>query len=244
VRNAIDAAETTWRRRALMSLAADRMAPNYVRLSGEIADQRILDDLQAFFPKAGVGHAFASTEAGVAFEVNDGLAGFPADLIGRDGAEVELKVEDGTLRIRSARTAAGYLNDAAATLKGLDGFVDTGDMLELRDGRYYFIGRAGGIINVGGLKVHPEEIEAVINTHPAVQMSLVRGRKNPFTGAIVVADVVIGPDRVGDAAATPLQDEILAACRRELAPHKVPASIRFVPSLAVGAAGKLARLGA
>ena len=48
-----------------------------------------------------------------------------------------------------------------------DGFVDTGDMLELRGDRYYFAGRREGIINVGGQKVHPEEVEAVINRHPA-----------------------------------------------------------------------------
>src|SRR5579871_6674087 len=65
-------------RRALMSPALRSIAPGYVRLSGEIADQAILDNLRAFFPDAGVGHAYASTEAGVAFEVNDGLAGFPA----------------------------------------------------------------------------------------------------------------------------------------------------------------------
>ena len=46
-----------------------------------------------------------------------------------------------------------------------EGFVDTGDMVELRGDRYYFVGRRGGIINIGGLKVHPEEIEAVINRH-------------------------------------------------------------------------------
>ena len=58
---------------------------------------------------------------------------------------------------------------AAAALTDADGFVDTGDMVELRGDRYYFVGRRGGIINIGGLKVHPEEIEAVINRHPAVQ---------------------------------------------------------------------------
>ena len=63
-------------------------------------------------------------------------------------------------------------------------------MVELRGDRYYFVGRRDGVINVGGLKVHPEEVEAVINRHPRVQMSLVRARKNPFTGAVVVADVV------------------------------------------------------
>ena len=51
--------------------------------------------------------------------------------------------------------------------------------------RYYFVGRSGGIINVGGLKVHPEEVEAVINSHPCVRMSLVRSRRNPITGAVV-----------------------------------------------------------
>ena len=64
-------------------------------------------------------------------------------------------------------------------------------MVELRGDRYHFVGRRGGVINVGGLKVHPEEIEAVINRHPAVRMSLVRGRRNPITGAIVVAEVVL-----------------------------------------------------
>ena len=51
-------------------------------------------------PQARVAHAFASTEAGVAFDVTDGLAGFPASMIG-ESADVEMKVEDGSLRIRS-----------------------------------------------------------------------------------------------------------------------------------------------
>ena len=70
-------------RRALMSPSAHLIAPQYVRLSGEIADQAILNHLQSFYPQARVAHAFASTEAGVAFDVTDGLAGFPASLIGR-----------------------------------------------------------------------------------------------------------------------------------------------------------------
>jgi acyl-CoA synthetase (AMP-forming)/AMP-acid ligase II len=229
-------------RRALMSPAADRLAPQYVRLSGEIADQAILDDLRAFYRDASVGHAFASTEAGVAFEVNDGFAGFPAGLIGRTGAGVEMQIVEGSLRIRSSRTASGYLGDAPPLRSG-DGFVDTGDILERRGERYYFVGRRGGIINVGGLKVHPEEVEAVINRHPAVRMSLVKARRNPFTGAVVVADVVVRPDPGGDAdgGSAALQSDIMRACRAILPPHKVPAALRIVASLNVGAAGKLAR---
>src|SRR5947207_7542293 len=91
-------------RRALMSPRAHGIAPRYVRLSGEIADQAILDHLRACYPDATVSHAFASTEAGVAFAVDDGRAGFPASLIEEPGSSVEMRVEDGSLRIRSART--------------------------------------------------------------------------------------------------------------------------------------------
>jgi len=229
-------------RRALMSPAAGSITPKYVRLSGEIADQAILDDLKEFYRGAGVAHAFATTEAGVGFAVNDGLAGFPATLIGQRG-DVEIKIEDHSLRIRSPRTASRYLGDAEQALRDADGFVDTGDIIEERDGRCHFMGRRGGIINVGGLKVHPEEVEAVINRHPAVQMSLVQARKNPFTGAVVVAEVVVRK-QPGSAATAALQHEIIAACRRDLAAHKVPAAIRFVDGLNVGSAGKLARHGA
>src|SRR5207249_8069525 len=178
-------------RRALMSPSAHRISPQYVRLSGEIADQAILNHLRGFYPQARIVHAFASTEAGVAFDVGDGLAGFPASLIGEKSVGIEMKVEDGSLRIGSARTGERYLGRHGETLADRDGFVDTGDMVELRADRYYFVGRRGGIINVGGLKVHPEEVEAVINGHPKVRMSLVRTRKNHITGALVVADLVI-----------------------------------------------------
>src|SRR5437879_3632454 len=143
-------------RRALMSPSVRRITPRYVRLSGEIADQAILDHLRAFFPNAGITHAFASTEAGVAFDVGDGLAGFPASLIDRRGGDVEMKIEEGSLRIRSTRTAARYLGDHQPALADRDGFVDTGDVVERRGDRYHFVGRRGGIINVCGLKVHPE----------------------------------------------------------------------------------------
>lgn len=227
-------------RRALMSAAIHQITPRYVRLSGEIADQAILDALQTCFGDAAVAHAFASTEAGVAFEVDDGREGFPATFVGREGV-VEMKVEGGSLRVRSPRTALRYLGDQDS-LADDDGFVDTGDMVELRHERYLFVGRRGGIINVGGLKIHPEEVEAVINAHPQVQMSLVKARHSPITGAIVVADVLVRPQS-GQAAldGERLKGEIIAACRSALAKHKVPVAISLVASLDVAASGKLSR---
>ncbi len=226
-------------RKLLMSGAASAFSPKYVRLSGEIADQAVLDGLRQAFPAASIGHAYASTEAGVGFAVNDGLEGFPASLIGTKG-DVEMKVVDGSLRIRSRRAAHAYVGRQAAALTDAEGFVDTGDMVELRGNRYHFVGRRGGIINIGGLKVHPEEIEAVINRRDEVRMARVRARKSPITGAIVVADVVL-TDACEPAQAEEIRKKIIADCRASLAPYKVPAMIKFVDRLEITAAGKLAR---
>ena len=228
-------------RRVLMSGDAALLKPRYVRLSGEVADQTVLDNLRAVYPNALIAHAFASTEAGVAFDVEDGLAGFPREMLDAASGEIELKVVDHTLRIRSGRIAARYLGPSPEALIGEDGYVDTGDMVELVEGRYHFRGRTGGVINVGGLKVYPEEVESVLNADPRVRMSLVRGRRNPITGAVVVADVVLAnPDSTADSSQA-VGAELLLACRRVLAAHKVPAVLRFVPALQFTAAGKLVR---
>jgi len=219
-------------RRALMTPAIEEIHPRYVRLSGEIADQAVLDSLKERFPAAAMGHAYASTEAGVGFEVTDGREGFPASLVGGSGP-VEMRVVDGTLQIRSSRTASRFIGSAETLVD--QGFVDTGDMVEFRDDRYYFTGRRGGIINVGGLKIHPEEVEAVINRHPAVRLSRVSGRKNPITGAIVVGEVVLDGDKAGTV------EEILQNCRVHLKPFQVPAMVRVVPKLELSAGGKLLR---
>ena len=142
-------------RKLLMSESVSQFSPRYVRLSGEIADQAVLDGLALAFPAASIGHAYASTEAGVGFAVNDGLEGFPASLVGQDLKGVEMKVVDGCLHIRSKRTAQAYVGKCVAALVDSDGFVDTGDMVELRGDRYYFVGRRGGIINVGGFESAP-----------------------------------------------------------------------------------------
>jgi len=233
-------------RRALMSPSARDISPRYARMSGEIADQAIIDKLRACYPQATVAHAFASTEAGLAFDVDDGKAGFPANLITENGTAIAIRVQDGSMRIRSNRTALRYLGENAPILQDPEGFVDTGDIIERRGDRCYFAGRKEGIINVGGLKVHPEEVEAVINRHPEVQMSLVKGRANPITGAIVVAEVVRKPPPGDDAESSAecvekLRTEILALCRDALAAYKVPVNIRVLSALNVGASGKLAR---
>ena len=95
-------------RKVLMSGEGRRIDPDYVRLSGEIADDAVLAALRALYPRARIEHAYASTEAGVAFAVDDARAGFPASWLDRDGA-VRMKIVDGALCVRSNRCALRFL---------------------------------------------------------------------------------------------------------------------------------------
>jgi acyl-coenzyme A synthetase/AMP-(fatty) acid ligase len=157
---------------------------------------------------------------------------------------VEMKIEGGSLRLRSPGVAVRYLGAGRGAVADEHGFVDTGDVIATRNERCYFAGRTGGIINVGGLKVHPEEVETVINRHPDVRMSLVRPKKNPITGSVVIADVVLAgslADDRTDERKSEVKREIIALCRESLTQYKIPVTISFVPSLTLAESGKLAR---
>ena len=237
----ISGTPTHWRGAMLNASAASLTAAD-VRLSGEVADQAILDKLRAAYPSARVRHAFASTEAGVAFEVADGLAGFPAEWVDTVRGGVALAVKDGTLRIRSDRAASRYLGGNAEALMDEAGFVDTKDLVELRGDRYFFLGRSDGVINVGGLKVHPEEVEAIVNRHPRVSMSLAKAKRSPIIGAVVMVEIVLR-DHDDEDNRRSLEAEILDSCRQTMEWWKVPAIVKIVSSLPVSAAGKLIRTG-
>ena len=234
----ISGTPTHWRK-ALLSGAALRMAPHYVRLSGEIADDAALSGLAASFPQARVEHAYASTEAGVVFAVSDGRAGFPAEWLARKGG-VEMKIVEGALRVKTTRRALRLLGENAPPLVDEEGFVDTGDMIEVRGERCFFLGRRGGIINVGGAKVHPEEVEAVLNGLAHVRLARVFAKSNPITGALVAAEIVLREPETGS---RELEREIMASARAKLPAHMAPARIRFVADLPMTDAGKLRRHG-
>jgi acyl-CoA synthetase (AMP-forming)/AMP-acid ligase II len=127
------------------------------------------------------------------------------------------------------------------TLADVEGFVDTDDLVAHVGDRCYFKGRRAGTINVGGLKVHPEEVEQVINMHRAVRASLVKARRNPITGDLIVAQVMLKEEGASADQKRLVKDEILASCRNSLERHKTPVSIDFVPALAMSAGGKLLR---
>jgi acyl-CoA synthetase (AMP-forming)/AMP-acid ligase II len=91
--------------------------------------------------------------------------------------------------------------------------------------------------------VYPEEVESVLNADPRVRMSLVKARRNPLTGSLVVAEVVLrdSESSADSSMADRIKSDLLSACRGALAAHKVPALLRFVPTLELSGAGKLVR---
>ena len=181
---AISSTPTFWRH-ALMSIDEDvliRAQLRNISMGGEIVDQAILDRISALYPQARIRHIYASSEAGAAIVVSDGKAGFKADLLVRMDGEINVKVEEGRLYIRSTYANRTDGND----------WVDTQDLVEQRGDRVYFLGRAGNtMINVGGEKAFPQDIEAHLMAHEDVIWARVVARKAPLMGALPVASVVL-----------------------------------------------------
>ncbi len=224
----ISGTPTFWR--AFLMALGDRPLPlRGVTLGGEAADQALLDALKARFPKAALRHIYATTEAGTVFSVNDGRAGFPRNWLYEplNGLKLTLSEHD-TLRVENPRASA----------QARAGVWDTGDVIELAGDRVLFRGRADSMINVGGVKVFPEAVEAHILASPRVQEARVTAKASPITGAILVADIVLKPLPGDDAGK--VQDEIRAHIAA-LPRAQRPASLRFVEAIATGATGKKAR---
>lgn len=166
-----------------------RLDPVQITLGGEVVDQPVLDRLAANFPAARITHIYASSEMGHCFSVHDRRAGFPPALLDDPSLPVELRVRAGELQIRPRRRPFDYLNADA----GFDaaGYFATGDMVELRGDRYLFTGRKTERINVGGSKVAPAEVEAVLAGVPGVAFAKVYGVPSSVLGQLVKADLVL-----------------------------------------------------
>lgn len=236
--DALSATPTLWRK-ILMTTAGRQLPLRQVTLGGEIADDLVLAALMRAYPRARITHIYASTEAGVGFSVRDGRAGFPASYLNEPPGGVELKV-DAAGRLWLRPPVRGQFLIGGGALEDAEGWVDSGDLVERRGDRFYFLGRASGAINVGGDKVFPEEVERVILELPEIALARVSGRRNPITGALVEAMVApAGP--VADPVA--LARRVREHCAARLPRHKVPAVVQVVDALEVEGTGKLARRG-
>jgi long-chain acyl-CoA synthetase len=135
------------------------------------------------------------------------------------GEGFETRVVDGILHIKAKSAMLGYLNSPSPFTE--DGWMITGDNVEV-DGEYLrFMGRQSEIINVGGEKVYPGEVESVIQELDNVAEVTVFGEKNPITGNIVCAKVTLLHDEDQKAFATRLKN----FCRERMQRYKVPVKV-------------------
>lgn len=195
--------------------------------------ESVLGRLRAAFPRARLLQTFGTSETGIARTESPE----PGSLLMRmDDPNLEWRAVDGELWLRSKTQILGYLN-APNDRFTPDGWFMTGDQVELGpDNTLRVLGRAGEMINVGGEKVMPAEVESVALTVPGVVDCRARGEPSAFTGQAVVLDVVASPGAEEEA----LKSAIRTACRASLARHKVPTRVVFVASVA-GDRGKKSR---
>jgi len=235
--NSISATPSMWRQ-ILMSTMVDDLKLQQITLGGEIADQKILSSLTARFPQARIVHIYASTEAGVGFVVKDGLVGFPASWLITPPDGIDMKInQDGMLFLRTTLSEQKYVDNGNKSVCDDNGFVLTGDLVKKKADRYIFLGRDSGAINVGGNKVVPEEVEAVVLAMDEVSQCHVYGKSNPFLGQLVVADVL----PVVDINHETLSNNIVSYCRDRLAAYKVPALVNVVQDFDFTSTGKIKR---
>lgn len=130
-----------------------------------------------------------------------------------------------------------YLGDNQLDIDAA-GYVRSGDQVEIRDGRVHFLGRDSGVVNVGGVKVYPERVEAVLTADPRVSLAQVTAKSSPITGNLLVATIVPA-DPAADRAA--LKRELMAHAQAHLEREAVPAMWRFADHLETNAAGKIVR---
>ena len=166
--------------------------------------------------------------------------------IGRPIPEIECRLTDeqekevppgevGEILVRGPKLMKGYWNAPEESARALkDGWLHTGDMAwRDEDGYLYLADRKKDVINRGGEKIFPAEVESIINRHPKVLESAVIGVSDPYWGEKVQAFIVLQPG------ASASEEEMVDFCRSRLASYKKPAGIQFLPELPKNAVGKV-----
>ena len=153
------------------------------------------------------------------------------------GYEV-IAASDGELQLKGPGMFDAYLNPWQPRSEILrDGWFATGDLVKiLNDGTVIIRGRSKSVINIAGMKVFPEEIEAVLDDHPAIAKSRAFPGEHPALGTFPCAEII-----VSEGHAPPTTMEIRSHCQHRLAAHKIPMRVEAVKTIALTASGKVKR---
>jgi acyl-CoA synthetase (AMP-forming)/AMP-acid ligase II len=182
----------------------------------EVMPQTTLDRVRAAFPGVLLQQTYGLSEVGV-LRSQSREDGSLWVRIGGDGFRT--RVVDGILWIKSDFAMVGYLNAPSAFDE--DGWFDTQDQVEV-DGEWFrILGRVTDLINVGGQKVYPAEVEAVVLDVDNVQDVAVHGERHALLGQIVVATCVLERPEPAES----VKKRVRRACSGQLANYKVPVKV-------------------
>jgi acyl-CoA synthetase (AMP-forming)/AMP-acid ligase II len=179
-----------------------------VTFGGEAASQSVLSAASKMWPGARISHVYAATEFGDICSISDRLAGVP-----------EAKFQSERFRFEA---------DGELVIDGRH----TGDFWALRAGRYHFVGRLEELINVGGAKVSPLEVENAALSIPGIDEARAYGAASPLLGQVVVLDYC----------GATLEAELQAKLRTLLPKVARPVSIHRVDDIKLTSAGKTDRV--
>lgn len=180
---------------------------------------------------AGLGARVVST-----YGLTESCGGIAYDGLPFPGTEV--RTENGEIQVKGPTLMDGYRNDPAGTAETFttDGWLRTGDLGVLEEGRLRILGRSDDAIRTGAETVWPDEVEAALRTHPKVSDIAVAGRPDPEWGQEVVAWVVPRTP-----AEPPSLQELRDHASETLARHKAPRALVVVETIPRTASGKVRR---
>lgn len=198
-----------------------------VTLGGEKSDQHLYDSIMKIFPNAKINNVYASTEAGSLFAAKGDCFQIP------ESVKDKFKVVDDELLIHKS------LLGSSDSFKFTDDYYHSGDLIEWLDesqGLFRFKSRKNELINVGGYKVNPGEVEVAIQDIDGVHQAMVYGKANSILGNVLCADVVLEPGFE----LTEL--DIRKVLSSQLQDFKVPRRIKFVEEISLTRTGKMKRV--
>ena len=224
----VSSTPTFWRYAlTLLQDNRDRISLQHITLGSEAASADLLDKLHTLFPTARIVQIYASTEAGSCISISDMQPGLPLSVLSRpESAAVRFRIVEGELYIRSTNGMSGYLGTGTDTNAEDIQWRASGDLVRVENDRIFFVGRKNETINVGGVKVHPLDVENIISPLDGVKVVKAYGLANPIVGQIVAVDVVCHET----AEATEVEAEIRQACKA-LPRASRPRSINFVDTI-------------
>jgi len=215
----------TFLRMMLMSGAVPDMVPSCLKVityGTERMDQPTLDELCRLLPEIDFRQTFGMSELGIVRVKSESRSSLFMK-IGGEG--IETKVEGNVLHIRSQSRMLGYLN--APSPFDSDGWYNTKDIVEARDGFFKVVGRVSDVINVGGLKFMASEVERVALEYPYIELVKAFAKPNPITGQHV--ELTVQPTQHAKIETNLFSDFL----KSRLQSHMVPKRIR-VENVAVG----------